>query len=57
LKVDRKNKYGILEGVKLASQIMPLKNGRGGRKFILISNGKICFQPPTMVPFNRFLPF
>jgi hypothetical protein len=56
LKVDHKNRYEILEGVKLASQIMPLKNGRNGRKLILISNGKMCFQPPTMVPFNRFLP-
>lgn len=42
LKVDHKNRYGILEGVKLASQIMPLKNARNGRKLILISNGKMC---------------
>jgi hypothetical protein len=55
LKVDHKNRYEIL-GVKLASQIMPLKNGRNRRKLILISNGKMCFQPPTMVPFDIFLP-
>jgi hypothetical protein len=32
LKVDHKNRYGILEGIKLASQIMPLKKWKEWKK-------------------------